>query len=73
MQAVTNDSPMIETPCVKVCTLDARMALCLGCGRTIDEIALWTTMTDSERAKVMGELHARLAARDVVKTAAAMR
>ncbi|MGB8081486.1 MAG: DUF1289 domain-containing protein [Pseudolabrys sp.] len=27
---------MIETPCVKVCTLDARMGLCLGCGRTVD-------------------------------------
>ncbi|MGA8395452.1 MAG: DUF1289 domain-containing protein, partial [Pseudolabrys sp.] len=35
---------MIETPCVKVCTLDARMGLCLGCGRTVDEIARWTAM-----------------------------
>jgi uncharacterized protein len=72
MQAVTNDSPMIETPCVKICTLDARMALCLGCGRTIDEIARWATMTASERTKVMRELHARIADRNVAKPAAAM-
>ena len=24
---------MIESPCVKICTLDARSGLCLGCGR----------------------------------------
>ena len=53
---------MIETPCVKICTLDARTGLCLGCGRTIDEIARWATMSASERTRVMGELPARLAA-----------
>jgi predicted Fe-S protein YdhL (DUF1289 family) len=52
---------MIETPCVKICTLDARMGLCLGCGRTIDEIARWTSMTAAERAQVMLELPERLA------------
>ena len=36
------DGTMIETPCVKICTLDARAGLCLGCGRTIDEIARWS-------------------------------
>jgi predicted Fe-S protein YdhL (DUF1289 family) len=50
---------MIETPCVKICTLDARNGLCLGCGRTIDEIARWATMSASERSRVMGELPAR--------------
>jgi predicted Fe-S protein YdhL (DUF1289 family) len=53
---------MIESPCVKICTLDARSGLCLGCGRTIDEIARWAAMSTPERARVMGELPARLAA-----------
>jgi uncharacterized protein len=53
---------MIESPCVKVCTLDARSGLCLGCGRTIDEIARWTGMSAAERDRVMGELPWRLAA-----------
>ena len=53
---------MIESPCVKICTLDARSGLCLGCGRTIDEIARWTAMSAAERARVMNELPARLAA-----------
>jgi hypothetical protein len=55
-------STMIETPCVKICTLDAHSGLCLGCGRTIDEIARWTAMSEAERARVMSELPWRLAA-----------
>ncbi len=53
---------MIETPCVEICTLDARSGLCLGCGRTIDEIERWTAMSKAERARVMSELPWRLAA-----------
>jgi predicted Fe-S protein YdhL (DUF1289 family) len=56
---------MIESPCVKICTLDARSGLCLGCGRTIDEIARWASMAPTERATVMGKLPDRLAARGV--------
>ncbi|HZL39112.1 MAG TPA: DUF1289 domain-containing protein [Pseudolabrys sp.] len=54
---------MIETPCVKICTLDARSGLCLGCGRTVDEIARWTAMSTAERVRVIGELPGRLADR----------
>jgi hypothetical protein len=63
---------MIETPCVKICTLDARAGLCLGCGRTVDEITRWSGMSASERAQVMVELPARLATRSAPKTATAM-
>lgn len=55
---------MIESPCVKICTLDARSGLCLGCGRTIDEIARWTTMAAAERACVLSKLPGRLVERD---------
>jgi uncharacterized protein len=64
---VAVDSPMnvrsMETPCVKICTLDARSGLCLGCGRTIEEIARWSGMSDTERSHVIAELPARLAER----------
>jgi predicted Fe-S protein YdhL (DUF1289 family) len=52
---------MIESPCVKICTLDAHSGLCLGCGRTIDEIARWSAMGAAERARVIGELPGRRA------------
>jgi predicted Fe-S protein YdhL (DUF1289 family) len=51
---------MIESPCVKICTLDARSGRCLGCGRTIDEIARWSTLSEAERAYIMQELSTRL-------------
>ena len=54
---------MIESPCVKICTLDARSGLCLGCGRSIDEIARWSAMSAAERARVTSKLPARLAGR----------
>ncbi len=57
---------MIESPCVKICTLDARSGLCLGCGRTIEEISRWGGMTATERATIMNELPARLAGRNAV-------
>jgi predicted Fe-S protein YdhL (DUF1289 family) len=62
---------MIESPCTKVCTLDARSGLCLGCGRTIDEIARWSAMSAAERARIMAELPGRLAASGCAETAAA--
>jgi predicted Fe-S protein YdhL (DUF1289 family) len=53
---------MIESPCVNICTLDARSGLCVGCGRSIDEIARWSAMTAAERSRVITELPARMAA-----------
>ena len=63
---------MIETPCVKICTLDARKGFCLGCGRTIDEIARWGSMSLEERSRIMNELPERLMAQGVTKMTAAM-
>jgi hypothetical protein len=61
---------MIESPCVKVCTLETRSGLCLGCGRTIKEIARWSAMTVEERRLVMTELPSRLAAAAAPQNAA---
>lgn len=43
------------TPCTGVCRLDAA-GYCLGCRRTMDEIAHWGRMDDSERARLMDEV-----------------
>ena len=49
----------IVTPCVKVCVVDGASSLCLGCWRTLSEIAGWSRLTDAERAAIMAELPAR--------------
>ena len=56
------ETPTIETPCVKICTLDAAQGLCLGCGRTVAEIAAWAGLAPAERRRVMDKLPERLAA-----------
>ena len=38
------------SPCIRVCRLDAR-SVCVGCGRTLDEIARWSQLKmDEQRA-----------------------
>jgi hypothetical protein len=51
----------MESPCVKICTYLPGAGLCLGCGRTLEEIAGWTAMSDAERRRIMCELPERLA------------
>jgi predicted Fe-S protein YdhL (DUF1289 family) len=50
----------IESPCTRVCVLDAESGLCIGCGRSGTEIGGWSTASPSERRSVMAELPARL-------------
>ncbi|TAK45319.1 MAG: DUF1289 domain-containing protein [Betaproteobacteria bacterium] len=52
---------MIASPCNKVCVMDAQSGLCRGCYRTLDEIARWGEMSESERTCVIRELPARSA------------
>ncbi|CAN5187936.1 hypothetical protein BH11PSE2_BH11PSE2_17630 [soil metagenome] len=49
----------IATPCVKVCIVDGKSGLCLGCFRTLPEIAQWGRFSDEHRAKVISELKGR--------------
>jgi predicted Fe-S protein YdhL (DUF1289 family) len=49
----------MESPCVDVCEIDRATGLCLGCRRTIEEIAGWSAMTSAERRRIMAELPAR--------------
>ena len=53
----------ISSPCVKVCVMDLATGLCQGCGRTLEEIAHWGTLSECERRKIMKELRERLSLR----------
>lgn len=52
----------IETPCIRVCVVDPALHRCVGCGRTLDEIARWVAITNEERSRIMAELPPRLVA-----------
>jgi hypothetical protein len=50
----------IKTPCVKVCVVDGQSGNCLGCGRTLGEIAQWARFSDHQRDEVMALLPDRM-------------
>lgn len=56
---MTSPPRAISTPCVQVCIVDGQSGLCLGCYRTLGEVAGWSRMTDAARATAMADLPAR--------------
>lgn len=49
----------IESPCVRVCVVHPAEGLCVGCYRSIDEIAAWSLMSPGDRSRIMAELPTR--------------
>lgn len=49
----------VNSPCVKLCVLHPVDRICLGCHRTIEEIAHWSRMSADERQAVIAELPSR--------------
>lgn len=49
----------IATPCVQICVVDGESGLCLGCFRTLGEVAGWSRLSDAARAAVMADLPER--------------
>jgi predicted Fe-S protein YdhL (DUF1289 family) len=49
----------VQSPCVKVCVVHPEARLCVGCLRSLDEIAGWSRMTSDQRRAVMAELPGR--------------
>lgn len=48
-----------ESPCIGVCRLDPAGRECVGCRRTLDEIARWSRTTEAERREVLKALEQR--------------
>ena len=49
----------MKSPCINVCVIDPASGLCMGCARTLDEIARWAGMSDAEREAVLAQLETR--------------
>ncbi|MFM8681984.1 MAG: DUF1289 domain-containing protein [Alphaproteobacteria bacterium] len=49
---------MAASPCIAVCRLDPLTRLCVGCGRSIDEIARWPDLDEEERERIVARLRA---------------
>ena len=51
--------PDIPSPCVGICTLDPATNRCVGCMRTVGEIAEWTGATNERRYEIVRDLRRR--------------
>lgn len=49
----------VNSPCVRLCTVHPTERICVGCFRTIEEIAAWSRMDAETRKTIMAELPAR--------------
>ena len=49
----------IDSPCTKICLVHPEERLCVGCYRSIEEIATWSRLTPAERRAIIADLPAR--------------
>jgi uncharacterized protein len=50
---------MTPSPCNKICTLNPSN-ICVGCGRSREEIATWSQLSDAEKKRVLELAASRL-------------
>lgn len=53
----------VPSPCVRNCCLDDR-DICMGCGRSLDEIRAWSEASDAGRLAILERASARRAERE---------
>ena len=44
---------MSISPCKKICSVDKKLRLCVGCYRTLNEIILWTKLDDQKKKNII--------------------
>jgi len=50
---------VVESPCIDICRIDPRSGYCVGCLRTLDEIAGWSRCDDDARRQILAAVAAR--------------
>ena len=60
-QTAPFNGPGVASPCISVCRIDPVTGLCVGCARTLEEIAAWSTLDDAARRDVWTAIATRRA------------
>ena len=50
---------LAASPCINVCRMAADSGLCVGCLRTLDEIAVWGSASDTQRRMILMDVEKR--------------
>jgi predicted Fe-S protein YdhL (DUF1289 family) len=63
VDAPVTDAPVIDaaaaSPCINICQLDAQ-GLCVGCRRSLDEIAEWPGASEARRREILRNVAGRV-------------
>lgn len=41
-----------DSPCIGICSTSLGDAVCIGCGRTFEEVHRWNTMDDDQKRQI---------------------
>ena len=50
---------MVNSPCNKVCKIDTKSGLCVGCKRTESEIIDWIKLDDIQKKNILKKINIR--------------
>lgn len=53
------EEPVVESPCINVCSIDATTGYCHGCYRSIEEIQSWWDFSFEQKSEVIKKTWAR--------------
>jgi predicted Fe-S protein YdhL (DUF1289 family) len=62
VDAPLTHAPVIDaaaSPCINICQLDAQ-GLCVGCRRTLEEIAEWSSASEARRREILRNVAGRV-------------
>ena len=51
----------VDSPCIKICVIHPEERLCIGCYRSIEEIATWSRLSPEDRQTITADLAGRSA------------
>lgn len=51
MTSIKHDN-LTDSPCIGVCSTSLGDEVCMGCGRTFDEVRLWNTLPDHQKQAI---------------------
>ena len=57
--ATENAKREVGSPCISVCVMDPGLGYCIGCLRTLDEIADWINLDSAARLSVWDAISLR--------------
>jgi predicted Fe-S protein YdhL (DUF1289 family) len=58
VDAALSGEAAVPSPCIDICRLDSR-GICIGCRRTIDEIAEWSRASEARRREILRAVELR--------------